>query len=381
MEFFERIENFGKKTPSEKASQVLARLATVIGDAPYTADLEVGNYIDLFSMRLEKAKRAYGKAKKALAHNQTRLSIEHSERGLLHYELAEIHAHTEAAPLSTSQTFITTPIDGSSELIIEKLQEAICRIKLLIEYKNIALSRELRAHLSAVVQILQDAIESYARNDDNDPTIVSDTATGGLIWCQYIYASLGRDSLYAPKQETRAVRGLFQLAWDAGIAAFEQFGHSMPGARSKIHALENFLQSAINAYLEGDVSGMENFVRLGTIESTALMKAAVRADVADPTASATADTDGREASEDGGERANLSFKKTAAAIIELLERHHSEPARALSSLAGMQKDVSSLKRAIREENWKEAAALVQSCRDYLGILSAEVASMTASSGI
>src|SRR5437868_2443701 len=66
MEFFERIEHMGKKNPGEKASQLLSKLADVIAEGPDVGDLEIGNYTELYVMRLEKAKRAYGKAKNAL---------------------------------------------------------------------------------------------------------------------------------------------------------------------------------------------------------------------------------------------------------------------------------------------------------------------------
>jgi len=367
MEFFERIEHMGKKNPGEKASQLLSKLADVIADAPDVADLESGNYTELYVMRLEKAKRAYVKAKNALAHNDPQSSIDHSQRGLLHYELAAIHACTEATAFVANQTFAKTVMSGGLNLedMIEKLQEAICRIKLLIEYQNSSISKELRQRLSTVVQNLQDAIEAYARNDENDPTLVSDTAIGGLIWSQYIHAALGGDALYAPKQEPRTLRGLYQLALESGVAAYNLTSRRIKDARVKIHSLEKVLQSAIDAHFEGDVSALENYFRVGAIEATALIKAAAKA------------ISGAEAAaEIGGEeeqiKATPSFKEIIAEMTELFQNHHSDPERAFASLSYLQKDAASLKRAIRAEDWQTAQNFLVCCRAEISTLSGVV---------
>ena len=107
--------------------------------------------------------------------------------------------------------------------------------------------------------------------------LVSDTAIGGLIWSQYIHAALGGDALYAPKQEPRTLRGLYQLALESGVAAYNLTSRRIKDARVKIHSLEKVLQSAIDAHFEGDVSALENYFRVGAIEATALIKAAAKA--------------------------------------------------------------------------------------------------------
>jgi len=364
MEFFERIEHMGKKTPGEKASQVLGKLADVIADAPDVADLESGNYTELFVMRLEKAKRAYGKAKNALAHNNPELSIEHAERGLLHYELAAIHACTEATAFVANQTFAKTIMHGGLNLeeTIEKLQDAICRIKMMIEYKNISPSKELRARLSTVVQNLQDAIEAYARNDENDPTLVSDTSIGGLIWAQYIHAALGGDALFVPKQEARTLRGLYQLALESGVASYNLVSRRIKDGRNKINSLENVLQSAIDAHFEGDTSALENFFRVGAIEANALIKAAAKA------MSNDAPDQVMNEEEDAG-RSTPSFKETVGEMMDLIHSHHQSPENAIASLSYLQKDASALKRAIRNEEWQKALNLVICCRAEISTLS------------
>ena len=272
MEFFERIEqmgHIGKKGASGKAAQTLSKLATAIADAPDASDLQVCNYTALYTLRLGKANRAYAKAVNAMAADEPLLSIDHAERGLLHLQIASIHAHTEVVPLSPNQTNAPSYPSGGCEEAIQLLGDAICRIKLLAEYKNIELSKDLRGRLSTVVQNLQDAIENYGREDQR---MAFDTAVGGLVWCQYIYARLAGDALYPAKQQGKPIRGLYKLAQDAGLAAFDPLSRQTKDGRQKINALEDVLQSALNAYFDNGIDEMEKFVRLGEIEATSLTR-------------------------------------------------------------------------------------------------------------
>jgi hypothetical protein len=369
MEFFERIEqmgHMGKKGSSEKAAQTLSKLATAIADAPDAGDLEANSYLALYKMRVDKAKRAFAKAMHAMANNESSACIDHAERGLFHLQIASIHGHTEVGQLSASEAGAQSFASGGCEESIVQLADAIFRIKLLAEYKNIDPSKDLRRRLSNVVQNLQDAIENYGRGED---TLAFDLAAIGLVWCQYIYARLSGDALCPQKQQAKPLRGLYKLALDAGSAAIDPVSRQTKDGRKKITSLEEYLQSALNAYFEEDQVEMDKFVRLGGIETTSLIRYVARVKTKELVSAMQADKLVET-------KPNQSFKQISSEIRELIDRHHPEPDQALLALEALHFDVSALRRAMRDEDWQDAQRLIGACRYENDILSREISKMT-----
>ncbi len=369
MEFFDRIEQMGgkgKKGPDEKATRTLSQLATAISDAPEAADLEVNTYSRLYTLRLEKAKRAYSKAIKSMADDDPKACTEQAERGLLHLQIASVHGHCQIAQLSASEAGAQLFASGGCEESIQQLGDAICRIKLLAEYKSVELSKELRGRLSGVVQNLQDAIESYGNGDFRS---AFDTALGGIVWCQYIYARLGGDALFPPKQQTKSIRTLFKLAWDLGLVAADPVSRQTRDGRKKVNALEDFLQAALGGYFEDNIIAMEKFVRLSGIEATSLVRHVAR--------TKTKDLVSQMQSASLGEKSpKQSAKQIISEIRELIDRHHPHPDRSLVALEGLQFNITVLRRAMRAENWKEAKRYIDLCRFETESLTKEASRLT-----
>jgi tetratricopeptide (TPR) repeat protein len=368
LDFFDRIElgGKGKKAGGEKAAQALSKLGTAIADAPDASDLEVRTYAHLYGHRVEKAKRAYSKAMKSMADDDAAGCIEHAERGLLHLQLAQLHGKTEVSQMTAAEAGAPNFSPGGSEESILQLADAICRIKMLAEYKSMVLSKELRRHLSGTVQNLQDAIESYGNGDFRN---AFDTALGGIIWCQYIHARLGGDALFSPKHQTKAIRALYQLAWDLGLAASDPICRQTKDGRKKLNALEDYLQSAMNGYFEDDLPEMERFVRLGGIEATALTRLVARVKTKDLVSAMQAGSLGDRAP-------RQSLKQLIAEMRELLDRHHPHPDRALVALEALQYNVALLRRGLRAEDWKETKRAIELCRYETETLSKEVKKLT-----
>jgi len=277
IDLIEQIGHLGKKSPLEQAENSLKRLATAIAEMPEVVDFQAGNYIGLYVDRVEKAKRTYAKAIKALGSDNAELAIEHAERGLLHLQLADIHGrHSPSSNLSLIANEVGKPKSeaGGCEEIITLLADCICKIKLLAEYKNIQLSSVLKERLTLIVQSLQDAIENYARADH---TTAFDTAINGLVWSQYVYGRLSSDVLLPVQDQAKTLRGLYKLALEAGLASFEPICLATSDGLEKIERLEGFLQLALGAYIDGDINELDKYVRLGSIEAGALSKYAEKA--------------------------------------------------------------------------------------------------------
>ena len=135
--------------------------------------------------------------------------------------------------------------------------------------------------------------------------------------------------------------------------------------REKTSAVEEFLQSALMAFLENDLVEMDRFVRLGAIEAASLSKYAARAKTKELV---KGNSEG--AADDG--QSSQSFKQIAGEIRALINGHYPQPDRALVALEALELHIIDLKRAMRGDYWREARRLLQASRQESDILSREI---------
>lgn len=370
-----------KQTP-QVAEELLARLSQSIAEGSINSEGSKndqdtdGVHKQLSLMRLSKARRAYQKAKHAVTEDEHEEAIEHARRGLLHVDLARRHFNSNKIELSQLTPPAPQFAEGTCEESIQTLIEAINQIKLVVEYKKIVLNRRLKERLLEVVQTLQDAIESYGQSEAS--TIeASKLAECGLVWAQFIYGHLTNDELYAKKHSNKAIRSLNGFAWQittkfsrltsASASALNQINQ----VRSQMHSLESSLQSALDAYMKGNNGDLEKFLRLGQIESQALMKYEGHAE--------------RSGQQNKDEQAPVNFNLSArestslredlARMASLLKKHHPNANEAQSVLEKLRQNLPQMKRALKDEEWQQAALLLDLCESDTAILKSEIAKL------
>ena len=376
MEFFERIEQMAHLRPSplERAAGLLTELADLIAEAPDAVELTPGTYSELYTLRLDRARRAYAKALRAMSGDELEYCIAHAESGLMHFELAQRHARTSQTTLSASQLEVPHFPEGGCEEIMQALGDAICRIKQYVEYKGVFPIKPLRELIAMTVQSLQDAVENYARADHGTAL---DIAGPALVWSQYIYARLANDTLVPTADQPKRLRLLFNFAQQAGQAGWEPVCEQTEAGLEKVQNLESFLQSALMADLDNDINEMDKFIRLGEIEANALLKTTPKMRRIDRKSesegAAVADTsdDGKSGAVNKG-----SFKRITGAIGDLIDRYHPQPHKASVALRELQSNSIALRRAMRGQSWQEASRLIAVCRDENAILVREIGKMT-----
>lgn len=381
------IETFDFDRPLKQTQQVaedlLALLSNSIAEesinsnenysSDHTSDHENdGVHRQLSHLRLAKARRAYQKAKHSVTEDDYEEAIEHCRRGLLHVDLAKKHFNSNKTELSQLTAPAPQFADGSCEESIQALIEAITKIKLVVEYKKINLNRRLQERLLAVVQTLQDAIESYGRPGTSNRKATK-LAECGLVWAQYIYGHLNNDELYFQKHQTKTLRSLSSFAWQ--IATKFSSLTVAPGLnqinqiRSQMHSLESSLESALTAYLKDDTNDLEKFLRLGLIESQALMQYEVRSE--------------RSGLENKNDHANFnllanestSLREDLARMATLLKKYHPDASKAQSTLEKLRQTLPQMKRALKDEEWQQAALLLDMCAINAALLKTEIAKL------
>ncbi|CAN5203956.1 hypothetical protein BH11CYA1_BH11CYA1_49530 [soil metagenome] len=323
--------------------------------------------------RLNKARRAYQKAKQSVTLDDYEEAIEHSRRGLLHVELAKRHFNSSKTDLSQLTAPAPNFSEGSCEESIQTLVEAITQIKLVVEYKKITLNRRLKERLLEVVQTLQDAIESYGQADsDKEATKLAEC---GLVWAQFVYGHLTNDELYSKKHPNKAIRSLNSFAWQitttfsrltlsSGLSQINQ-------VRSQMHSLEKGLQSALDAYMKGDSNNLEKFLRLGQIESQALSKYEAHAQ----SSAQTKKESELSANFNLSASESTSLKEDLARMASLLKKHYPTATKAQQAVEELGETLPKMKRALKEQNWQQAAILLDLCESNADILKSEIAKL------
>ncbi len=363
-----------KKASAQVAEQLLSKLSISIAEFTSIDATDASVHNELYQQRFDKAKRAHHKAKSALNNDYYEDASEHAVRGLLHLDLALNHLHS--GKLDLGQMTAPAPnFDDSSEELISMLIDAICRIKLIVEYKGITLNQALTHRLSQVVQLLQDAIEQYGRCEEGkDPNHTSDqtaekTAECGLVWAQFIYGQLTGDELYPKKSLNKSMRALNQFAWQstAGIFSAIPSLQKIKEARLHLSSLEESLHDALNAYLEGDSDELDKSLRLGKIEATSLFKYKEFA---------TKDLDNTNSGLQNLDLTiseNPSLRENLVEMADLLVKNHPDSRTATSTTEQLQVQLSNLKRSIKAEKWSEIEVLLSSARFNCQILKNEIA--------
>ncbi|MBP9091468.1 hypothetical protein KBI23_10595 [bacterium] len=328
----------------------------------------------LSHLRLAKARRAYQKAKHAVTDDEYEEAIEHSRRGLLHVELARTHFNSTKTELSQLTAPAPQFAEGSCEESIQTLIEAITQIKLVVEYKKIVLNRRLQERLLDVVQSLQDAIESYGQTGASNKGATK-LAECGQVWAQFIYGHFNNDELYSQKHPNKALRSLTSFAWQittnfSSLTSSPKLKQTNQ-LRAQMHSIEKSLESALDAYMTDNTNDLEKYLRLGQIESQALKQYEVHTE-----SSVQVSTE---------EQAPLNFNLLAtestslredlARMASLLKKHYPDAKKAETALDKLRQTLPQMKRSLKEEEWQQAARLLDMCESNTALLKNEIAKL------
>jgi hypothetical protein len=379
------IDTFDFDKPLKQTQQVAEELLALLSNGiaeesinsneDHSSDHESdGVHRQLSHLRLAKARRAYQKGKHAVTEDDYEEAIEHCRRGLLHVDLAKKHFNCNKTELSQLTAPAPQFAEGSCEESIQALIEAITKIKLVVEYKKINLNRRLQERLLAVVQSLQDAIESYGQSGTGDRKATK-LAECGQVWAQYIYGHLNNDELYAQKHQNKTLRSLSSFAWQ--IATKFSSLNTAPGLnqinqiRSQMHSLEISLESALTAYMKDSTSDLEKFLRLGLIESQALMQYEIHAEhsVQVSTEYQPPVNFNLSANE------STSLREDLARMAALLKKYHPDASKAQAALEKLRPTLPQMKRALKDEEWQQARRLLDMCKSNTALLKSEIAKL------
>lgn len=374
MDLFDYDGKIKKRGSAQVAEQLLSKLSMSMDQ--YTGlDASDGSvHNELYLHRFEKAKRAQQKAKIALAGDFYEEAAEHAVRGLLHLDIAAIHLQSGKIDLAQLTAPAPAFVPSSAEETIEMLIDGICRIKLIVEYKSIVLNKSLKQRLAQVVQLLQDAIEAYAEGKSHGAVDANQgaqkAAECGLVWAQFIYGQLTGDELYPKKTLTKSMRLLNQFAWQSTAGLFSAIPslQKIKEARSHLISLEDSLNEALGAYLDGDSAQLEKYLRLGKIEANSLLK---YKEVAGKTSSANSSASEFDLSQDQHSSLRQDLDETG----DLLAKQLSDPRTAIITIEHLQTQLTALKRSIKAENWPEVETSLSSARFNCQILQAEIAKL------
>ncbi len=379
------IDTFDFDKPLKQTQQVAEELLALLSNSiaeesinsneDHSSDHQSdGVHRQLSHLRLAKARRAYQKAKHSVTEDEYEEAIEHCRRGLLHVDLAKKHFNSNKTELSQLTAPAPQFAEGSCEESIQALIEAITKIKLVVEYKKINLNRRLQERLLAVVQSLQDAIESYGQPGTSNRKATK-LAECGQVWAQYIYGHLNNDELYVQKHQNKTLRSLSSFAWQI-TTKFSSLT-AAPGLnqinqiRSQMHSLESSLESALTAYMKDNTNDLEKFLRLGLIEAQALMQYEVRAE-----RSVQVSTEDQQpvnfnllANE------STSLREDLARMATLLKKYHPDANKAQSTLEKLRQTLPQMKRALKDEDWQQAAHLLDMCVSNTVLLKTEIAKL------
>lgn len=366
------------KQTRKVAEELLALLSNSIAQESINSNENHANeqessavHQQLSHQRLAKARRAYQKAKHAITEDEYEEAIEHSRRGLMHVDLAKKHFNSNKTELSQLTAPAPQFAEGSCEESIQTLIEAITQIKLVAEYKKVVFNRRLQERLLDVVQSLQDAIESYSQPGSSSKRTTK-LAEWGQVWAQFIYGHLTNDELYPRTHPSKSLRSLTNFAWQittkySSLTASAQLKQRHQ-VRAQMHSLEKSLESALEAYVEDNTNDLEKHLRLGKIELQALKQYEVNAEC-----SVQVGTDYQTpinfnllAAE------STSLREDLARMASLLNKHHPDATRAEAALEKLRQTLSQLKRALKEEEWPQAALLLDVCKSNSAQLKIEI---------
>ncbi|MBX9939264.1 MAG: hypothetical protein K2Y32_08435 [Candidatus Obscuribacterales bacterium] len=238
-----------------------------------------GVYSPLCSMRRGKAQRAYEKALKALEQEDLEEAIVFAKRALVHLEMAALHASacpslgtldTENDDSLLSETLdLNNPIRAE----IKRLLQALIEFKLLVEYKNLTVTAELKDKLGLATQYLQDAIELI---DTGSDTEIAAKTEAGLIWLSFVAAQVLEDQSQFPRSlvfqvDRKDKRNLNRLL-DAARRAGSTISQATKARLAQYSTAGKYLDQAINALIDDDSIDFGKYLDMLGIETSMLQK-------------------------------------------------------------------------------------------------------------
>lgn len=238
-----------------------------------------GVYSPLCSMRRGKAQRAYEKALKALEQEDLEEAIVFAKRALLHLDMAALHATACPNLASTdadkedSRLSETLDLKNPVRAEIRRLLQALIEFKLLVEYKNLIVSEELKDKLGLATQYLQDAIELIDTGSDSEIAAKTDA---GLVWLSFVAAQVLEDQSHFPsslifqtdQKDKRNLGRLLKATRRAGTL----INQATKARLAQYSTTGKYLDQAINALIDNDSIDFSKYIDMLGIETNMLQK-------------------------------------------------------------------------------------------------------------
>ncbi len=238
-----------------------------------------GVYSPLCSMRRGKAHRAYEKALKALEQEDLEEAIVFAKRAILHLDMAALHATACPNLTSTdadkedSRLSETLDLKNPVRAEIRRLLQALIEFKLLVEYKNLIVSEELKDKLGLATQYLQDAIELIDTGSDGEIAAKTDA---GLVWLSFVAAQVLEDQSHFPsslifqtdKKDKRNLGRLLEATRRAGTL----INQATKARLAQYSTTGKYLDQAINALIDNDSIDFSKYIDMLGIETNMLQK-------------------------------------------------------------------------------------------------------------
>lgn len=359
MDFLDRLEGKGQEKRHKKEARAAFNLLTANMVEALEKYTEIDNlYTTLARWRTERARKAYDKAQAAMQMDDWEEAHEHCRRGLLHLELARLHSLTESPADPTPDTTFDT-----TEESILRLTENLSQFKLVIEYQNQKLDDRTKSKLTGIVQALQDAVENFARGED-DAFYVAEQAILDLTFLasQVVPA----ESPAIP--QTPAEKGKDYANFQAFLSTM---GWAINQARSQTHSqtqargssqtkkdtatsearIEELVQKAIDAHIVEDIAQRDNLVNLARSEAAILEKISTKGTRQKEVAKAASENPIPET-----DHGLSQVEEKTALLRELILPNCPDKAFANTEISALVSSYKKLKAAVENENWAVARA-------------------------
>lgn len=337
--------------------KLLLDLADKIATAPLASEIQGDQ--SLYGMRMGKAGRALSKAKAALAEDKMGSCRSALERGMLHLAIAELHRNNIVGRTSNlHQVKIFTSEAGSAEEAMFDLISAVCKIKVLIEYKQLSPSRHVKTKLAALVLAIQENIEKYAADETASRHVEILTDCQALLYrSQFLYARLSGEILLPEKSKPQVLKDLHQLSFRAGAVSYRASRQDSSATREQRRTLEKFTESALQAYAEEEIAEMHKFFRLASIEAESL----------DKYLEAHPEIIDQAKSED-----TVSLKEALSDLQNLISVYFDQSEEAQNALRDLRSEYADLNKLIRQRAWLKARQKLKACREHSFIFEREI---------
>jgi hypothetical protein len=234
----------------------------------------------LFAVCAEaKPKEPMRKLSKLLEQEDLEEAIVFAKRALLHLDMAALHATACPNLASTdadkedSRLSETLDLKNPVRAEIRRLLQALIEFKLLVEYKNLIVSEELKDKLGLATQYLQDAIELIDTGSDGEIAAKTDA---GLVWLSFVAAQVLEDQSHFPsslifqtdKKDKRNLGRLLEATRRAGTL----INQATKARLAQYSTTGKYLDQAINALIDNDSIDFSKYIDMLGIETNMLQK-------------------------------------------------------------------------------------------------------------